>query len=85
MAESRHRHKHVHHHVPPPQAGRREEKKTLGVAGVTVMVFFGLFGLAIAFFAVGSSTAMLIGAVAGIAAGYYVAVQIKKAGDKKNL
>jgi hypothetical protein len=85
MAESRHRHKHPHHHVPPPQAGRRDQNPSVRKAGLILAVFLGLIGLAIGFFAVGSTTAMSVGAVVGIVAGFLIGIRIDRAAEKKKL
>lgn len=85
MAESRHRHKHTQHHGTPQPIGRREQKNSVRKAGLILAFFLGLVGLAVGFFAVGSTTAMVIGGVVGIVAGFLVGVRVDQAAEKKKL
>ena len=75
--------KRKHHHDHHMQAGTVKTRKTRS-AVVVAMVFFGLLGLGIAFFAAGSSIPwLLIGAVAGAAGGYFFGRQIDRSFAKK--
>jgi hypothetical protein len=85
MAESRHRHKHAHHPSSQHAGGRQEGKPTVRKAGLILAIFFGLVGLAIAFFAVGSTTAIIIGGVIGLVAGFLVGSRLDRAAQNKNL
>ena len=55
MAESRHRHKHAHHQGAHPTNVRNEQKNSGRKAGLILAIFVGLLGLAVAFFAVGTT------------------------------
>ena len=72
--------KHHHHQAPGGTVPARKTKSAVVVA----MVFVGLLGMGIAFFATGSSIPwLLIGAVAGAIAGYFFGRQIDRAFAKK--
>ena len=75
--------KRKHHHDHPVPQGTPHSKKTRSAVTVAV-VFFGLLGLGIAYFATGSSVLWLIvGAVVGATAGYFFGHQIDKSLSRK--
>ena len=83
MAESRHRHKHAPHQGSHPANIRNEQKNTGKKAGLILAIFIGLLGLAVAFFAVGTSTAMVLGGVVGTLAGFLIGSSLDRAAEKK--
>ena len=83
MAESRHRHKHAHHQGSHPTNVRHEQKNSGKKAGLILAIFVGLLGLAIAFFAVGTSKAMVMGGVVGTLAGFLIGSSLDRAAEKK--
>lgn len=85
MAESRKRHKHPHHHQHAAQDVSHASHQPAKRAGLILAVFIGLLGLAVAFFAVGTSTAALIGAAVGAAIGFLIGSSLDRAAAKKKL
>jgi uncharacterized membrane protein len=83
MAESRHRHKHAQHHASHPQNVRHEPKTSVRKAGLILAIFLGLIGLASAFFAVGTTTAMIIGGIIGMMAGFLIGISLDRAAERK--
>ena len=80
MPQSRKR-QHHHQDVPPPH--RVAGKKNHAIIYVSV-IFFGLLGTGIAYFAAGSDTQTLLsGFVIGGVAGYFFGYQIDKSITKK--
>ena len=80
MPRSKKRKQHHEHHMP---AGTARESKTRSALTISV-IFFGLLGLGIAFFAAGVSIPWLIaGAAAGAAGGYFFGKQIDRSFSKK--
>ena len=72
-----------HHHEFHPPANAVKSKKSRSAVLVS-LIFFGLIGVGIAFFAAGSNPIWLIvGAVAGAAGGYYFGRQLDKSFSKK--
>ena len=72
-----------HHHDQQRSGDLVKTGKTRS-AVIASMVFFGLIGLGIAFFAAGSSVLWLaIGVIAGAAAGYYFGKQLDRSFSKK--
>ena len=75
--------KRKHHHEFQPPANAVKSKKNRSAVLVS-LIFFGLIGAGIAFFAVGSNPLWLItGAAAGAVGGYYFGRQIDKSFAKK--
>lgn len=75
-----HHHAHPAHQPHPESHGNKKHTKLLAAS----IVFFGLIGLGIAFFAAGADVVWLLGgAVAGAAIGYLVGGQAEKALLKK--
>jgi uncharacterized membrane protein len=85
MAESRHRHKHAHHHTTPVNQTPHEQRSSARKAGVILAVFIGLLGLAVAFFAVGTTNAVIIGGVVGIVLGFLIGSSLDRAAEKRKL
>ena len=72
-----------HHHEFHPPANAVKSKKSKSAVLVS-LIFFGLIGVGIAFFAAGSNPLwLIIGAVAGAAGGYYFGRQLDKSFSKK--
>ena len=83
MAESRHRHKHVHQRSSHPQNVRHDQKTSVRKAGLILAIFMGLIGFAIAFFALRTTTAMVVGGVIGMLAGFLIGISLDRAAEKK--
>lgn len=83
MAQSRQRHKHGHHHVQhPPTPGVKRHVQTKAVN--IMMIFMGVLGLFVAYIAAGPEWLWLAaGAVAGIAAGFFIGRSMDKAAGRK--
>jgi len=80
MPRSKKRKQHHDYH-PPANAVKSKKNKSAVMIGV---IFFGLIGAGIAFFAAGSNPIWLIvGAVAGVIGGYYFGRQLDKSFSKK--
>jgi hypothetical protein len=74
--------KHHHEHVVP--AGTVKSKKNRSAVTVAV-VFFGILGLGIAFFAAGPSVLWLIaGTAVGVVGGYFFGRQIDRSFSKNS-
>lgn len=78
--------KRKHHHEFQPPANAVKSKKNRSAVLVS-LIFFGLIGVGIAFFAVGSSGLnalwLIAGAVLGAIGGYFFGRQIDKSFSKK--
>ncbi len=73
--------KNHHDYRPPANAVKAKKNKSAVLVSV---IFLGLTGIGIAFFAAGSNPLWLIvGAVTGAAAGYFAGGRINKAFSKK--
>jgi uncharacterized membrane protein len=73
MAQSRHRHKHAHRHAHPPFPTAGSKHSTQRKAVKIMMIFMGVLGLFVAYVSAGPDLLWLIaGAVAGVAAGFFV-------------
>ena len=76
--------KHHHDFHPPANAVKSTKNRSAVLIGV---IFFGLIGVGIAFFAVGSSGLnalwLIAGAVLGAIGGYYFGRQLDKSFSKK--
>ncbi len=80
MPRSKKRKHHHDHHTPPSLIKTGKKRNAVLVA----VVFFGLLGLGIAYFAAGASIGWLIaGAAVGALAGYFFGRQIDSAASKK--
>ena len=81
MARSHHRPK-KHH---PQQQHHAASSKPRKKAAPVIMIFLGVFGLAIAYFAAGGLNiiALIAGAAVGALAGYFIGNNIDKATSKK--
>ena len=72
------KHHHEHHNVPGnPSPDKKSSAVTFAV------IFFGLLGLGIAFFAAAFSFWLLVGVVAGVVGGYFFGKQIDKSFSTK--
>ncbi len=75
----------IHHDYHPPANAVKSQKNKSAV--VVAVIFFGLIGVGIAFFAVGSSGLnalwLVAGAVLGAIGGYFFGHQIDKSFSKK--
>ena len=79
MARSHHRHK-KHHPPPHHPASAKPKRKT----AVTVfIVFLGLFGLGIGYFAAGTIAALIAGALIGGVMGYFIGHNLDRMASKK--
>jgi hypothetical protein len=79
MARSHHRHKKYHpaqYHAASPKAKRK-------TATMVFVIFLGLFGLGIGYFAAGSIASLIIGAVLGCVAGYLIGFNLDKMASRK--
>lgn len=79
MARSHHRHKKYNpaqYHAP----GAKSKRKT---ATAVFVIFLGLFGLGIGYFAAGSVISLIIGAIIGCVAGYLIGYNLDKMAIKK--
>lgn len=75
------RRKHHHDHQAPAGLVKTGKKRN---AVLVAVIFFGLLGLGIAYFAAGASILWLLaGAAVGAAAGYFFGRQIDSAAAKK--
>jgi hypothetical protein len=86
MPRSRTRHKHHHqqHHSNPPQQQAQAKTSTRRSAVSIMIVFIGLLGLFIAFIAAGTDILWLIvGALAGAVAGYFIGRSMDRLAAKK--
>jgi uncharacterized membrane protein len=83
MAQSRQRHKHSHHHAQhPPVAGVKRNAQTKAVN--IMMIFMGVLGVFVAYLSAGPELLWLaVGAVAGIAAGYFIGRSMDNAAGRK--
>ena len=80
MPKSKQR-KHHHDYHPPANAVKSKKNRSAVLAS---LIFFGLIGIGIAFFAMGSSPLwLLVGAVAGVGGGYLFGQQVDKSFSKK--
>ena len=71
--------KHPHHTDTPKQPGVKMYYRIIPVA---VFIFL-LFGIGIAYFAVGSNTSLIVGAFIGAACGFLFGYQVAKGLSKK--
>ena len=73
--------KHHNEYHPPANAVKSKKNRSAVLIGV---IFFGLIGAGIAFFAAGSSPLWLIvGVAGGVIGGYYFGRQLDKSFSKK--
>ncbi len=73
--------KHHHEYRPPANAVKAKKNKS---AVLAALIFFGLIGIGIAFFAAGSDPLWLIlGAAAGVTGGYFFGKQVDRSFSKK--
>jgi uncharacterized membrane protein len=83
MAQSRQRHKHSHHHVqhPPGPGGKHKaQTKALNI----MMIFMGILGVFVAYISAGPELLWLAaGAVAGIAAGFFIGRSMDNVAGRK--
>ena len=80
MARSHHRHK-KHHH---PQYRQSVPTKAKRKGGTWVfIIFFGVFGLGIGYFAEGTIVAIVIGIVVGGVIGYLIGHNLDRMASKK--
>ena len=79
MARSHHRHKKYHPAQYHP-ASPRSKRKT---ATTVFIIFLGLFGLGIGYFAAGSIAALIIGAIVGSVLGYLIGYNLDKMATRK--
>ena len=83
MPQSKNRqehYQHLQHHNPPKRSGPAKTNNTI-IAGI---IFFGIIGLGIGFFAAGSNIiALVAGALIGGIGGYLFGRQMNKAFSKK--
>jgi len=79
MARSHHRHK-KYHQVQYHPAGTKSKRKT---ASAVFVIFLGLFGLGIGYFAAGTITALIIGAIIGGVIGYLIGYNLDKMAKRK--
>ena len=79
MARSHHRHKkHNPAQYHPP--GSRSKRKT---ATTVFVIFLGLFGMGIGYFAAGTIISLVIGAILGGVLGYLIGYNLDKMATKK--
>jgi uncharacterized membrane protein len=79
MARSHHRHKKYHPAQYHP-ASPRSKRKT---ASAVFIIFLGLFGMGIGYFAGGTIVALIIGAIIGAVIGYLIGYNLDKMASKK--
>jgi len=80
MARSHHRQR--KHHPQPPHAIIRPKSKRKN-AGLVFMIFFGIFGLGIGYFAAGTTVSLVIGAIIGAIVGYLIGHNLDKMTTRK--
>lgn len=85
MAESRHRHKHPHHAPRAAFSETRQPKGSARKAGLILAIFIGVLGLAVGFFANGTTTGVIVGGLAGLVLGYVLGNSLDRAADKRKL
>lgn len=85
MAESRHRHKHPHHAPRPALAENRQSKHSARKAGLILAIFIGVLGLAVGFFANGTTTGVIVGGLAGLVLGFLLGSSLDRAAEKRKL
>lgn len=84
MPRSRTRHKHHHHHSNQSQQQTQVKTSTRRSAVSIMIVFIGVLGLFIAFIAAGTDILWLvIGALAGVIAGYFIGRSMDRVAAKK--
>ena len=79
MARSHHRHKKRHampHHPASPKPKRK-------AAATVFIIFLSVFGLGIGYFAAGTITALIAGAIIGGLIGYFAGHNLDKMARKK--
>ena len=79
MARSHHRHKKYHPAQYHP-VGSKSKRKT---ATAVFIIFLGIFGLGIGYFAAGSIASLLIGAIIGSLVGYLIGSNLDKMARRK--
>ena len=73
--------KHHHEYHPPANAVKSKKNRSAVLIGI---IFFGLIGAGIAFFAAGASPIwLIIGIICGVIGGYYFGRQLDKSFSKK--
>ena len=79
MARSHHRHK-KYHPAQYHSTGSRSKRKT---ASMVFIIFLGLFGLGIGYFAAATLPALIIGALVGGVIGYLIGYNLDRMANKK--
>ena len=79
MARSHHRHKKSH----PAQYHPASSKSKRKTATMVFMIFLGIFGLGIGYFAAGSIASLVIGAIVGSVIGYLIGYNLDKMARRK--
>ncbi|HET9824066.1 MAG TPA: hypothetical protein VFP87_01965 [Chitinophagaceae bacterium] len=79
MARSHHRHKKYNPAQYHP-AGSKSKRKT---ATTVFVIFLGLFGLGIGYFAAGSILSLIVGAIIGTLVGYFIGYNLDKMATRK--
>ncbi len=71
-----------HHHDYKPPANAEKSKRNRSAVGIAI-IFCGIIGMGIAFFAFDDAIWLLAGAVFGAAIGYFAGKQLDKSFSKK--
>jgi hypothetical protein len=79
MARSHHRHKKYH----PAQYHPVSSKSKRKTATMVFIIFLGLFGLGIGYFAAGNVASLVIGAIVGSVVGYFIGYNLDKMAARK--
>jgi uncharacterized membrane protein (UPF0136 family) len=79
MARSHHRHKKYH----PAQYHSVSSKSKRKTATTVFIIFLGMFGLGIGYFAAGSIASLIIGAIVGSVVGYLIGYNLDKMASRK--
>lgn len=79
MARSHHRHKKYHPAQYHP-VGSKSKRKT---ATMVFIIFLGIFGLGLGYFAAGSIASLVIGAIVGSVIGYLIGYNLDKMASRK--
>ena len=79
MARSHHRHKKYH----PAQYHPVSSKSKRKTATTIFIIFLGIFGLGVGYFAAGSIFSLIIGAIIGSVAGYLIGHNLDKMAIRK--
>jgi uncharacterized membrane protein YfcA len=79
MARSHHRHKKYH----PAQYHPVSSKSKRKTATAVFIIFLGIFGLGLGYFAAGSIASLVIGAIIGSVIGYLIGSNLDKMARRK--